>query len=65
MQCLYLRCSLNRCNVDGTKEMRLEKCIQANSSPCYYLIVKTEEETEPEEIWKKFDNFVANKSKKV
>ncbi len=64
MQSLYLKCALPRCNVDGTKEMTLEKCVLTNCSPCYYLIVKNEEQCEPEEVWKKFDNFVTNKTKK-
>ncbi|MEJ5285530.1 MAG: hypothetical protein ACP5Q5_10875 [Brevinematia bacterium] len=64
MKSLLLKCSLPRCNVDGTKEMNIDKCVLNNSSPCYYLIIKDEDGCEPEEVWKKFDNFVLNKSKK-
>ncbi len=64
MKNLVLKCSLPRCNVDGTKEMNIDKCVLANASPCYYLIIKEEDGCEPEEIWKKFDNFVGRRVKK-
>ena len=64
MQNLVLKCSLPRCNIDGSKEMNLDKCVLNNGSPCYYLMVKYEDNCEPEDIWKKFDNFVVNKTKK-
>lgn len=64
MQSLHLRCSLQRCNVDGTVEMNIDKCVLANSSPCYYLMIKVREEDSPEDVWKKFDNFVTSKNKK-
>lgn len=61
MQSMVLRCTLQRCNVDGTTEMKLEKCVLKNSSPCYYVTVKVMDEGNPEDIWKKFDNFVTKK----
>lgn len=61
MQNMILRCTLQRCNVDGTMEMKVEKCVLKNSSPCYYLTVKVIDEANPEDVWKKFDNFVTTK----
>lgn len=61
MQSLILRCTLQRCNVDGTLEMKIEKCVLRNSSPCYYLTTKVYDETKPEDAWKKFDNFITKK----
>lgn len=64
MKSLLLKCSLLRCNKDGTKDMNIDKCVLENNSPCYYLIVKENEGVEPEDIWKKFDEFVNKKAKK-
>jgi len=44
--------------------MNIDKCVLENNSPCYYLIVKENEGVEPEDIWKKFDEFVNKKAKK-
>lgn len=62
MQSLYLRCTLQRCNVDGSSVMSLEKCALSHSSPCYYMTVKENEEEHPEDAWKKFDHFVTKQT---
>ena len=62
MDSLKLQCSQQRCNIDGTTEMKLEKCVLTNATPCYYLIVKA---NEPDDAWKKFNSFVSDKSKTV
>ena len=64
MQTLHLRCSLQRCNVDASRELNLDKCVLAHSSPCYYLLIRVEDEAEPNDVWKKFDSFVSDKIKK-
>lgn len=61
MQYMTLRCTLQRCNVDGTLDMKIEKCVLKNASPCYYLTVKAVDDANPEDSWKKFDNFVTTK----
>ncbi len=63
MQSLQLRCNLQRCNVDGSIEMQIDKCVLANASPCYYLTIKNCDEDRPEDVWKKFDHFVTKKEK--
>jgi hypothetical protein len=65
MDGLKLQCSMQRCNVDGTTEMKIEKCVLTNASPCYYLMIKVNDEDRPEDVWKKFNNFVADKSKRL
>lgn len=62
MQSLSLRCNLQRCNLDGSLEMSVEKCVLTNNSPCYYLLVKTNDEGKPEDAWRKFDAFVTKKA---
>jgi hypothetical protein len=61
MQSLSMKCNLQRCNVDGTLEMTLDKCVLVHASPCYYLCIKTYDEERPEDAWKKFDHYVAGK----
>lgn len=63
MQYMTMRCNLQRCNVDGTLEMKVEKCLYSNQngnscSPCYYLNVRVSEEGVPDDAWKKFNSFV-------
>jgi hypothetical protein len=41
--------------------MKIDKCVLKNSSPCYYVTMKVVDEANPEDIWKKFDNFVTKK----
>lgn len=65
MQTLQLRCNLQRCNQDSSLEMDVDKCILANASPCYYLMIKVLDEGRPEDAWKKFDQYVARKTNKV
>jgi hypothetical protein len=70
MQTMILRCNLNHCNVDGTKEMQLEKCCLTRNeqtgviSPCYYLSVKITEEGAPTDAWNKFKGFVDHSRRK-
>lgn len=64
MKSLLLQCNLKRCNIDGSKEMSIDKCILTNNSPCYYLLVKSAEETSEENAWDKFDEFVDKKKKR-
>jgi hypothetical protein len=65
MQSLQLRCSLQRCNLDSSAEMNIDKCILTNVSPCYYLMIKASDEGRPEDAWKRFDQFVARKTNKA
>lgn len=62
MKTLILRCALPRCNIDGSKELNIDKCILQHSTPCYHLIVKDGEDFEPEDAWRKFGDFVSKKS---
>ncbi len=61
MHYLELRCNVKKCNIDGSTDMLLEKCVPSNGHPCYYLSVKTEEDDGREDAWKKFDSFVDKK----
>jgi len=63
MENLVLRCNLQRCNIDGSTDMTLEKCVLNNNTPCYYLIVRKGSEDRPEDVWKKFDYFVTKNTK--
>lgn len=63
MKGILLKCSLDRCNLDGTQDMNLDKCAITNGSPCYYLLIKNNADDPEERVWSKFDEFV-NKSKK-
>ena len=61
MKALTLQCSLQRCNIDGSKELSIDKCILSNNSPCYYLLTKSDQETSEESAWDKFDDFLDKK----
>lgn len=71
MQTMIMKCTLNHCNVDGTKEMKVEKCclaVNAQSgtvSPCYYLNVKITEDGPPTDAWNKFKGFVDHTRRKM
>jgi hypothetical protein len=58
MNGLYLHCSLQKCNIDGSKEMSIDRCILRNNTPCYYLLIKETSVAPEDEAWRKFDRFV-------
>ncbi|MFN4217251.1 MAG: hypothetical protein ACK4HQ_07630 [Brevinematales bacterium] len=63
MKHLVLRCNLMRCNVDGSEEMSLEKCVLRNDSPCYYLLYQSREDGHPDQVWQRFGSFVNSQIK--
>jgi len=57
---IELVCLLDRCNLDGTDVMSLDKCLK-NGKPCYYLHV-TEPKNDPNsEAWGKFKKNLKDK----
>ncbi len=53
MRSIELICMLEKCNLDGSENMTLDKCLK-NGHPCYYLHV-TEEKIQPNDVaWGRF-----------